>query len=186
MNEKKFKDFFISDTHFGHSNIIKHCERPFSSVEHMNESLIECWNKVVTNSDRVFVLGDFSFYKAERTNEILSKLKGQKFLVKGNHESAKTLKKTVGFAKVTDYEDLKFDLEGRQVRVVMSHFPFLSWHQMSRGAYHLHGHCHGTLKLPEGLKNARVFDVGVDNLAAVFGGYYPVTLETIVSHLDAC
>ena len=39
--------FFTSDTHFNHTNIIRFCSRPFKDVEHMNETLIANWNRVV-------------------------------------------------------------------------------------------------------------------------------------------
>ena len=39
--------FFTSDTHFFHGRIIELCNRPFHSVEEMNEALITNWNRVV-------------------------------------------------------------------------------------------------------------------------------------------
>ena len=47
------KYFFTSDSHFHHANIIKYCNRPFSSVEEMNQVMIERWNEVVKPDDVV-------------------------------------------------------------------------------------------------------------------------------------
>ena len=78
--------FYVSDHHFGHHNIITHCSRPFVSVEEMDEVMIAAWNSVVKPGDHVYVVGDFSLHSPERTAEIFGRLKGQKFLVVGNHD----------------------------------------------------------------------------------------------------
>ncbi len=51
-------DFFTSDTHFGHKNIITFCSRPFETIDEMNDNLIKNWNDMVKPTDRVFVVGD--------------------------------------------------------------------------------------------------------------------------------
>ena len=53
--------FFTSDTHFDHKNIIRYCNRPFSSIEEMNNFLIKRWNATVGPDDTVFHLGDVTF-----------------------------------------------------------------------------------------------------------------------------
>jgi calcineurin-like phosphoesterase family protein len=75
--------FFTSDTHFGHTNIIKYCNRPFKSIEHMNEVLIKKWNNKVKLTDTVFHLGDFSF---KGFTEFKQKLNGNIILIQGNHD----------------------------------------------------------------------------------------------------
>lgn len=50
--------YFTSDLHLGHENVIKLCNRPFDSIEEMDEALIRNWNRKVTNGDTVYVLGD--------------------------------------------------------------------------------------------------------------------------------
>ena len=65
-------NFYISDTHFDHDNIIAFDNRPFLSTEEMNETLIANWNNVVTQSDCVYILGDFHWGKAKDWPNILS------------------------------------------------------------------------------------------------------------------
>jgi calcineurin-like phosphoesterase family protein len=78
--------FFTSDLHFGHANIIQYCNRPFNSVEHMNGVLMSNWNSVVTEDDKVIVLGDFAMGKISETLPVAERLNGMKFLVPGNHD----------------------------------------------------------------------------------------------------
>ena len=80
------KIFYIADTHFGHDNIRKLSNRPFSTVEEMDNALINNWNSVVTDDDDVYILGDFS-YKSEDPIDYLKKLNGKKHLIVGNHDN---------------------------------------------------------------------------------------------------
>ena len=77
--------FFTSDHHFYHSNVIKYCNRPFDTVEIMNEILVKNWNDTVGPNDIVYCLGDFSM--AFRPVETFTqRLNGTKYLVPGNHD----------------------------------------------------------------------------------------------------
>ncbi|MBQ8000212.1 MAG: hydrolase, partial [Ruminococcus sp.] len=57
--------FFTADTHFGHANIVEKFNRPFNTVEEMNETLIKNWNDRITGSDTVFIMGDMFFRCAD-------------------------------------------------------------------------------------------------------------------------
>ena len=85
--------FFTSDSHFGHANIIKHCNRPFSSVEEMDEHLISAWNSRVRPSDTIYILGDLIFRSTASPDSYLSRLRGKKHLILGNHDKG-WIKKT--------------------------------------------------------------------------------------------
>ena len=78
--------FFTSDTHWGHLNILKFCNRPWPTVEEMDEALINNWNSVVGEHDIVFHLGDFAFAPNSKWKEILGRLNGIHYLILGNHE----------------------------------------------------------------------------------------------------
>ena len=81
------KFFIISDTHFGHEQIIKYCGRPFKSTKEMDEMLIKNWNEVVSNNDTVLHLGDVGFGKKEYVASIIKRLNGKKILIMGNHDN---------------------------------------------------------------------------------------------------
>jgi calcineurin-like phosphoesterase family protein len=77
--------YFTSDHHFWHRNVIKYCNRPYNSVEEMNEGMVHNWNEVVKPEDEVIVVGDFSM--AFRSVELYTnRLMGRKILVAGNHD----------------------------------------------------------------------------------------------------
>lgn len=79
--------FFTADTHFGHNNVIRFCDRPFSSAAEMDEVMIRNWNARVTGGDTVYILGDM-FFRSTNAEEILQRLKGKKRLIVGNHDGS--------------------------------------------------------------------------------------------------
>ncbi|HWG80598.1 MAG TPA: metallophosphoesterase family protein [Stellaceae bacterium] len=145
--------FFTSDTHFGHAGALALYRRPFASVAAMDEGLVERWNAAVAPADEVWHLGDFAIRQsAERMADLLAWLNGHKHLVAGNNDPPATLG-LAGWASIQPYAELMID----ERRLVLCHYAFRTWRDMSRGAVNLHGHSHGRLKpLP------RQIDVGVD------------------------
>ena len=93
--------YFIADTHFSDSNILKYENRPFADVSQMDEEMIRRWNSVVEEEDAVYILGDFGAAGYEA--ELLGRLKGKKYLVKGNHDmQSNEYYRKAGFAEVYD------------------------------------------------------------------------------------
>lgn len=79
--------FFIADLHFCHESIIKMSHRPFANITEMHETMIRRWNRVVRPKDEVFIVGDFLYKESvQEANELLRRLKGRKYLIRGNHE----------------------------------------------------------------------------------------------------
>lgn len=160
--------WITSDLHFNHERIIGLCNRPFDSVEQMNSVLIDNWNKVIGEDDTVYILGDlFSRGDDKNIEEILSKLKGYKILIKGNHDRNIDV---MLFDEV--YE--KFELQLCEYPlIVMSHYPFGLNECADRDVIFLHGHTHNNKDYNEKFKNR--FDVGVDA-----NSYMPLSLNDIV------
>lgn len=93
--------YFIADTHFGDDNIRRYENRPYKTADEMDKALIENWNGAVSCEDMVYVLGDFGADGSEK--EILSKLNGEKYLIKGNHDvRSNEYYRNAGFQEVYD------------------------------------------------------------------------------------
>jgi len=176
--------WFTSDTHFNHSKVIEYDNRPFRDLDEMTEALIENWNRVVKKGDIIFHLGDFAISYGKKHYEIidaiLSRLNGQKWLIKGNHDRAEVTENP-RWVNVLPYHELRIHMGGvhKQI-IVLSHYCFRTWNQKSRGSWNLHGHSHGNLRDDRGdpIKD-KAIDVGVDSW-----GYRPIELAEIATEMD--
>lgn len=137
----------VSDTHFGHHNIIKYCKRPFQTYWEMDEALVENWNSVVSSGDYVYHLGDF-FMEAPRTAEeqsyrdlLLSRLNGRITLVLGNHDNTDYLLRTGRFHEILMWKPWNV---GSKKPLLLTHVPVhessIMWE--ARGGLNVHGHTH--------------------------------------------
>lgn len=171
--------YFTSDHHFWHTNVIRYCNRPFTSVEEMNEALIKNWNDVVAPEDEVYYLGDFSM--AARPVEIYTtRLNGIKYLVPGNHDFCHSYHKrsrtTESHTKwVRQYQDWGWIMLPEQSTLLipglgdvnLCHLPygnidykddkFAKWRQHDNGNWLLCGHVHQNWQTM-----GRMINVGVD------------------------
>lgn len=127
---KHLTTWFTSDIHFNHTAVIGFCDRPFTSVEEMNEAIIQNWNKVVKKDDLCIFVGDiFMYTKLEEMKNILSRMNGdRKILVIGNHDKERNRMITAGFSLVVD--SMVMTIAGE--RVHFSHYPFRMGKWLSR------------------------------------------------------
>jgi calcineurin-like phosphoesterase family protein len=161
---------FTADTHFGHSNIIRFCNRPYKDAYHMNEEMVANWNVVVGPYQTVFHLGDFA-WKGKGSStvpKLIDRLNGEIILIEGNHDSRITLSH---FDKIHDIAEVKV---GDQL-IVMCHYAMKVWNHSFRGSWHLHGHSHGTLP-PDWSR--KICDIGVDSW-----GYKPVSYRQLQAEM---
>lgn len=125
--------FFISDTHFGHKNIIKYEAeaRPFTTIEDMHEEMIKRWNSVVRAGDKVIHAGDFCF--GAKWVEIARRLNGMKYLVLGNHDNYTSASYMRFFHKLLG----AMEFDGN----IITHIP-VHEAQLERYKANIHGHLH--------------------------------------------
>lgn len=178
--ENTMNTWFTADLHFGHTNVIKYSNRPYADAEEMDEALIANWNSRVEPGDEVWLIGDVFFCDEKRARHIMSRLKGSIHLIYGNHDKVirnqAPLQKC--FGSITDgIKEIDRVIDGEKVRIVMCHYPLLSWNRAFHGSLHLHGHVHSVVPTDG---KCRRYDVGVDA-----NGWYPVSLSTIKHVFDA-
>jgi calcineurin-like phosphoesterase family protein len=180
-----------SDPHFHHTNILNYCSRPFSSVEEMNEKLIQNFNARVKADDIVYCLGDFSLSE-KKVQPIMSRLNGkEQHLIVGNHDAAHPCHKKKSEAALKRYLEYGFKtvqlsttlrLNDTIGNVLLHHMPYTAderhgqkyaeYYPKDDGLWLLHGHSHGAF----GRIHGKQIDVGVDCFE-----YAPVSFEEIAA-----
>jgi len=173
MEIKKFNPnttFFTSDLHFCHNNIINYCNRPFNSIEEMNETLINNWNNVVGKDDDVFDLGDFCWGGSNFWHGILPRLNGNHYLILGNHDRQNF---RPGYSQYFKNVSMQMVIKVGNQTIYLNHLPFLTWDGCANRnniIWQLHGHVHLSKFKNEGYDFEKMqqyslptqYDVGVD------------------------
>lgn len=150
--------FLISDTHFGHENIIRYCNRPFVNAAEMDERMVDNWNAVVRRGDHVYHLGDVALRRPHLA--VMKRLNGRHRLVFGNHD-------IFGYK---DYAEAGFEkMMGMRVLngIILTHVPIHPG-SLARFKVNVHGHTHGN-SMP-----GRYINVCVE-----LTNYRPVALEDV-------
>lgn len=186
--------YFISDTHFGHKNILTFDRRPWETVEEMDDCLIANWCRVVRADDVVYHLGDVAMW-GNQTSPLgyLHQLTGQIRIVPGNHDdwlvaAADEVSSATG-GRVQLLAPL-VEVKGvAHASLVLCHYALETWHH-SHKVIHLHGHTHPAHDPPDpspGLAHkARRYNLCMGGL---FYGeeprrWRPLTLKEIMDRFD--
>lgn len=136
--------FIISDTHFGHKNIIEYGNRPFQSVEEMDAVMIANWNMWVKPNSHIYHLGDVVM-GSETLHRIMPRLNGVKRLILGNHDNIAPIKQYAQyFSKILMWR--KFD------DLILTHVP-IHRESFGKAKVNVHGHTHQHPAYPGGYIN---------------------------------
>lgn len=197
----RVKTWFTSDLHFSHASILYfHPSRreaagitleelqsdKIMAIEKHDEWLINLWNSTVDKEDNVYILGDFCLGNKIRTEKILQRLHGKKFLIRGNHDkSCNGLERYfewVGDIKEVKFTNNQYDFipANETFAVELCHFPMMTWNRRPHGSCHAHGHCHGSVDSINTALNELRVDVGLDGSLA---NYEFISLEKLYNHM---
>lgn len=164
--------YYTSDLHLGHANVIRHRNRPFSSVEEMDAVLISNWNKKVHKNDTVYIVGDFIFRNTLPTEQYLVQLKGKKHLIVGNHD--KQWMKQIDSVQFFESISPMLTIHDCEYLVTLCHYPLMTW-PGGKDAYMVFGHIHNNRDLdfwPLIAAKDHMLNAGVD-----VNGFAPVSLD---------
>ncbi len=132
------KTFFTSDTHLNQQRTLQLSKRPFATLQEMNNTIVQNWNKIVKQNDTVIHLGDFGDLS------FLDKLNGKIILLLGNYERddkqfSKIIQPYVKSGKVK-LKTKPFTLKIGQNTFQLTHQPSLNVED--RKNFELYGHVH--------------------------------------------
>jgi calcineurin-like phosphoesterase family protein len=182
--------FFTSDTHYNHKNICRGVSdwkdsdkcRDFDTLDQMNDTIVEHINAMVQSSDYLIHLGDWSFGGLDQIKKFRDRIYCKNIiLILGNHDHHIARNKDNVqdlFHSVHNYLNLDLRLNKsngnlEKLRLVLMHFPIMSWEEMGRGRIHLHGHIHLTHEQVMKQKG-KTLDVGVEG-----NDFFPYSLGDI-------
>ncbi len=172
------KLYLTSDEHYHHRKILVYQNRPFNSLEEMNQTLIANHNSIVKTSDHVIHIGDFSFGKSQDFLETALSLNGTHYFMDGSHDrSLKRFFETSQSLNNVDWQSkivllpklFEFTFNGE--KIVLCHYSLKKWWASHYGSFHFYGHSHGNDKEP--ITNSR--DIGVDTT-----NFFPILIEDAI------
>jgi calcineurin-like phosphoesterase family protein len=176
------KKFYTADWHLGSHHVLEAFNRPFSSIERMNKSIIStCNNMAPSKSDIVIHVGDFACFKKDRgkiglsenPNKILQNISSTFFNIEGNHDTNNKVRSIGNYLRTT---------LGPFVDVSVSHYP--SNDERAKGTFlpgdiHLCGHVHNKWKYFIDKENQVLnINVGID-----VWGYRPVSEDKLIDFI---
>ena len=167
--------FLVSDTHFGHAGVCRFTRndgctplRPWDDAAEMDEAMVRAWNERVRPNDKVYHLGDVVINR--RALAIMSRLNGDKVLIRGNHD----------IFKDTDYRPYFRELRAYHVMngMILSHIPI---HEESLGRFgvNIHGHTHANRVMKDGVIDTRYHCVCVEQTP----DFAPILFEDVIKRI---
>lgn len=175
--------FLTSDTHFGHVGVCKFTEadgvtkiRPWTDPEEMDEEMVKRWNETVRPNDKVYHLGDVVINR--KALKIMSRLNGDKVLIKGNHD----------IFRLEEYTPYFRDIRGSHVMngMILTHIP-VHESNLYRFGTNIHGHTHTNRVMMPMLHNRglEVVDPRYHCVCVEQTDFRPILFEDVIKRIEA-
>ncbi len=166
-------EYFSSDWHLGHKNILQYDNRPFKTIEEHDAKILENYNSVVGENDTFYFLGDFALGHFKNAENILRQMNGKKFFILGNHDEKPMQRMYRNYGTVLGN---LYEIEPHEQKIVICHYSMRVWRGNHKGNWHLFGHSHGSL---DHLPNGKSFDVAINK-----SNYFPLSFDTVKQRMD--
>lgn len=178
--------WLTSDTHFSHQQAFLYEPRGFSSVNEMNQKIVEYWNSIVKEEDIIYHLGDLCLSNNQDAIKYIKKLNGTIKWIRGNHCSTNRVLEIqdncnnihiIGDMN-TSYSTI---IKHGKLTCYLSHYPVLTANyddkHFNQHVINFHGHIHSRTPWIN-LRNPFMYDVGMDAHDC-----YPVHIETAIADI---
>lgn len=180
-------NWFIADSHFGHANIIRYCNRPFHNINEMDTTMLNNINEVVKEDDVLWHLGDFAYGRDATINHIKWTRRQIRckniHLIAGNHDKLifnnrplRSLFTGLWNYYIGEIEGYNFLLLHRPPYFVPSweNSLYAKIIKKNSNTIMLHGHTHNN------------HHTGPHNICVENRNYKPVSLQEIIEGVSTC
>ena len=175
--------FLVSDTHFGHKGVCHFTRndgvtklRPFDTPEEMDEFMVEAWNAKVRPNDKVYHLGDVVINR--KALKIMSRLNGDKVLIRGNHDIFPDVEYREYFRELRAYHVMN--------GMILSHIPIHS-ESLGRFGVNIHGHLHANRVMRSLATSGRtdLIDTRYHCVCVEHTDFAPILFEDVIKKIEA-
>ena len=174
--------FLVSDTHFGHAGVCRFTHedtgvkiRPWTDPDEMDEFMVKAWNETVGPNDKVYHLGDVVINR--KALKIMSRLNGDKVLIRGNHDIFRDDEYRMYFRELRAYHVMN--------GMILSHIPI---HEESLGRFgtNIHGHLHSRRVMRRDFFSDQLeLDVRYHNVSVEQTDFRPILFEDVIKRIEA-
>lgn len=166
---------YTGDLHFGHAAVIRFDNRPFDTIEEMDQALINYWNSRVRGDDTVYIVGDLCYRSEHPAEWYLQQLKGKKYLILGNHDEP--ILKNQAALSYLEGVDRMMEIRDGDNKIHLCHYPLAEWNHYNSGSWHIYGHIHNNKNEAYGFMCNKEQAL---NAGCMINGYVPVSFNELV------